>query len=240
MGQDVPHAIATSASGWFQLSPDHSEILFLQRREGNIADREYDVTIVDVVSLEQYRITDNGVNYAPIWSPSGNQVAFVRETENEYEIIVKATSLESDEGSVYRSEGFISSISWSSNGDYIAFVQCLTEYECDVFLLNTTSDKITNVTNDFTASVLEIAWSPDSSELAFIAYVNDDLKNTDIYVMDIETSQITPFGFGLAEYKHIEWSANGEVIAFASDLDGDWDIYLITLDTMKSLNPCVP
>ena len=234
MKQNIPRPIATTTNGWFRLSPDRSELLLLQLREGNIA--EYDIAIVDVASLEQHRITNSGANYAPIWSPSGNQIAFIRETETEYEIVVKAILLEADEVSVYQSEGFISSISWSSDGDNIAFIQCLTDNECDAFLLDTTSNRITNITHNLAASVLEIAWSPDSSELAFTAYSNDDLKNTNMYVADIETAQITSFNLRTAEYKHMEWSPNGEVIAVASNLDGDWDIFLIILETMKSMN----
>jgi len=234
--EGTPRYIVSTTNSWFRLSPDLSKIVFLQLREGSIAGREYDVVIVDVDDLQQYKLTNHGLNYSPVWSPSGNQVAFIREDENEYKILVTDISLDSDETTLFSSDSYISNIAWSVSSNYIAFIHCSKRNECDLSLLNTESNEVENVTADFGYSVLDIAWLPDSGGLALIASEDNDISNANVYIIGIEELELTQLTFDGAEYRYMEWSSNGELVVFASNQDGDWDIYLLALESLQQFN----
>ena len=77
-------------------------------------------------------------------------------------------------------------------------------------------------------------WSPDGEK---IAYASTRDGNWEIYVLDVEQALHSDNGIVLQRLTNHEsddlspvWSPDGTQIAFASNRDGDWDIYVIGAD----------
>jgi len=77
-------------------------------------------------------------------------------------------------------------------------------------------------------------WSPDGEK---IAYASTRDGNWEIYVMDVEDALHSANGIVLQRLTNNEsddlspvWSPDGTQIAFASNRDGDWDIYVMDTD----------
>ncbi|MSP13123.1 MAG: DNRLRE domain-containing protein [Chloroflexi bacterium] len=74
------------------------------------------------------------------------------------------------------------------------------------------------------------AWSPDHTQVAF---VRRDFPTgpARLYVADANGGNVQPLtqNVGLANDQHPSWAPDGSRIAFASDREGTWQIYLITL-----------
>jgi len=77
-------------------------------------------------------------------------------------------------------------------------------------------------------------WSPDGEK---IAYASTRDGNWEIYVMDVEQALHAANGIILQRLTNHEsddlspvWSPDGTRIAFASERDGDWDIYVMDAD----------
>ncbi len=72
------------------------------------------------------------------------------------------------------------------------------------------------------------AWSPDGTRIAFGNQV--DAGSGDLYVLDVESGNVTPLvdraGFDWAP----AWSPDGSTIAFESDADGSFDIWSVRTD----------
>jgi len=69
----------------------------------------------------------------------------------------------------------------------------------------------------------EPAWSPDGTRLAFSAMPDGQL---DVYVLDMDTLQLTNLTGHPSADATPAWSPDGTQVVFASNRDGDFDLYL--------------
>ncbi len=126
----------------------------------------------------------------------------------------------------------------STDGSKVAFVS-YRDGNAEIYVLNISGNTLTRITND-TAADMDPAWSPDGSRLFFASYRDGDW---DIYVAASDGSNVVnltdsatddsndyndrwpDFGF------YDDGDGTGEsIIAFASDRDGDWEIYSMFSD----------
>ena len=77
------------------------------------------------------------------------------------------------------------------------------------------------------------AWSPDGRRIAFSA-IRDG--NADIWLIDVDGSNLRPLTHNSKEDQQPTWSPDGQHIAFTSDRDGNVDIWLMDMDGEEKRN----
>jgi len=117
---------------------------------------------------------------------------------------------------------------WSPDGTKIAFTGADISGNNDIYVMNTDGSGRTNLTNSSTGKVYNPAWSPDSKKIAF-------LRGSGIYVMnangtcEMHLTNLNDLTPGVDE-DVLDWSPDGEKIAFKSASSGNDEIYVINAD----------
>lgn len=119
---------------------------------------------------------------------------------------------------------------WSPDGSKIAFAR-QGDVGLDLFVMNADGGNVQRLTANG-ANNHYPSWSPDGRQIAFAADAQPG--DTDIFVIDVDFSD--PANVGVSEARNITqtdalddypaWSPFGTQIAFASNRDGLWNIYL--------------
>jgi len=81
----------------------------------------------------------------------------------------------------------------------------------------------------------DVALSPDGNQ---IAYSEDDANNdaiSQIFIMNIDGTNVTQLTFHDSRNISPSWSPDGRKLAYQSNRTGDWQIYLLDLETMESI-----
>ncbi|NPV06953.1 MAG: hypothetical protein HPY83_03185 [Anaerolineae bacterium] len=126
---------------------------------------------------------------------------------------------------------------WSPDGSTVAFVSNRDgpADDFDIFIKRVGETALVNLTSDQDGDQLYPIWSPDG---AHILYQNVLGTTRQVYVMDADGSNRHPL-LPAGDYRDFAWSSDGSTIAFATDRDGDWDVYTIAasaLDLSSSTN----
>jgi TolB protein len=128
---------------------------------------------------------------------------------------------------------------WSPDGKTIAFVdasgcEAPSSTPCFSAILTMNADgsgvkKLTSVAGS--AWLVAPAWSPDGHRVSFTAaFIHDDFEaETRIYVVNSDGTGLTYFDMPGRNTNAI-WSPDGQKIAFSSDRDGNYEIYVMNAD----------
>ena len=195
------------------------------------------------------------LNSALSWSPDSTRIAYVSNLNGQYQAHVMNSDGTDQvslgvEGclSYAAAEGYEphwpsedTGIDWSPDGSMLV-LSCLDSN----FRLVDPSGKLLAQFYGCSDRVSAPAWAPDGTRIAFACGI--DRKN-DIYAIDISDDEATRFNIGdrrephpsLSPYAtHIvyeerddiqpAWSPDGTKMAFASNRDGDYEIYVLDLE----------
>jgi Tol biopolymer transport system component len=209
-------------------SPGGKKIAFASYRDGTQGAQIY---VMNADGSGQTRLTyfGTGGSYDPTWSPGGTKIAFTRDhfpadfhsgisvvNADGSNPIELTNTLSSHDGAP----------AWSPNGQKIAFARRGSR-DADIYLMSADGSAQTRLTDGF-HDVFGSTWSPDGTQIAFEAGVDDALA--DIYVIGAD-------GVGLAQLTDTghaydpAWSPDGKKIAFDGLGDGAHDgIYVMSAD----------
>ena len=129
----------------------------------------------------------------------------------------------------------------SPQGDRIAFISNRSDY-FDVFLMDATDGRIMEkLVSGQTTSDLEelhlltpgITWSPDGKKIALAAKSGPEDA---VVIIDVEEGDTEKLTFGLKGIFSVDWSSQGDRLAFVGNTDRQSDIYIYSLTSKQLTN----
>jgi Tol biopolymer transport system component len=193
------------------------------------------------------RLTNNlAIDQFPAVSPKGDKIAFLSDRSGDWEIWVMGTKDEDDDGngdpltqitnSASITWEFLYAISWSPNGEELAFMNTPDGNNREIYKMNKDGSGQTNLTNDpaFDAGPDFSPVLPDgTTKIAFTSNrtdPDDGTTDNEIYVMNADGTNVTQLTHNTASDSMPEFSPDGREIAFQSTRDGNLEIYKMNAD----------
>jgi Tol biopolymer transport system component len=146
-----------------------------------------------------------GANFDPSLSPDAADVAFLHSPRDDgrYDLWVGSTTISNAEQVTTTRD--VSSVAWSPDGDWIAYVRGWSEdtSEGEIFLVRPNGDDETRLTTGDSPT-----WAPDSSRLAFF-------HSGGIWTIAADGSDLQ---MRVANGESPAWSRDGKMIAFTREV----------------------
>lgn len=180
------------------------------------------------------RITSDGSDFFPVWSPDGTQLAFMSDRTGRTEIYVAAADGSDVRAvSVGRPGGPRGNPTWSPDGRAIAFDTAI-DGKSEIVRLSLGDGAWTVLTAGLAGEHWYPSWSPDGQEIAFGTFLGTGATMTHrLSVLRLADNVVghltppTPPGSGKFDY-HQTWAPDGSRLVYASNRSGVWRLHVIT------------
>ncbi len=179
------------------------------------------------------------IESAGAWSPDSKKFAFSIFSKGRNKLLIIDVATGQTNTQSLKDIGEFSNLSWSPNGEDIAFTG-LKEGQSDLYLYNLNTKKVTQLTND-KYSDYQPSFSSDGRHIVFSTdrqTFNDAIKGVNITfnlaILDLSSKSITNINvFNGANNLNPEFSSNNQQIYFLSNRDGFRNLYRYTINGGK-------
>ncbi len=228
-GEPVRLTPPTCEAGFPIVSPDGRRVAFTAKvyRDGRV---DFDIYIVGSDGRELRKVTDSPSRWdmLPSWSPDGASVVFMAvDADGEsgesaiYRVEVDGTGLRPLAGGSF----WNTQPAWSPTGERIAFAS--RRYGAmEIYSVSPAGDDLRPLTS-LGGSSEQPRWSPDGEFIAFISFPTPSAMASEVWLVDAAGGRpraVTPDV--PAVYMDLSWSPDGSRLAFASDREGAFAIYV--------------
>ena len=195
-------------------------------------DYTLDVRSLSSASNIATNLTQNASDdWAPVWSPDGQHIAFASSREGNTEVYVMAADGTDPTNLTQNADTDGWNIVWSPNGQRIAFTSN-REGNTEVYVMAADGTDPTNLTQNAGDDWAPV-WSPDGQRLAF---ASNREGNTEVYVMAADGTDPTNLTQSAGDDWAPVWPPDGQHIAFASNRDGNAEVYVMAADGTNPTN----
>lgn len=229
-----------------ELSPHGDKIAYLSDRSGF-----FDIYLVSSIDGSQISRLVGGQKSGKLeelhwlrpgitWHPEGKRIAFAAKSREQDVLHIVDVSQSKIVKSLKFDLDGVYSPDWSPGGDEIAFVGTRNGFS-DIYVYDFDTKDLRKLTHDI-FSDLGPRWSPDGEKIIFVSdrtdhiipsTIPDDLRiqnvsysQFDIYLVEAKTGRISRITETPASEKSPVWSPDGSKIAFVSDRNGVFNIYV--------------
>ncbi len=159
---------------------------------------------------------------SPVWSPSGNNLAFVSKRDGNREIYVMDRSGQNPKNITNHPDDDWTP-AWSPDGSHIAF-SSNRDGAWQIFIANADGSNLQQITSGNSSNISPV-WSPDGKTLAFSSKRDG---NWEIYTMRANGTDQQRLTRNEVNDLAPLWSPDGSLIAYETNLDGDVEVYVMT------------
>jgi Tol biopolymer transport system component len=212
-------------------SPDGMQLVFVvesyQDAQPATKGGDFDLYEIAADGSGLTRLTTDGQNFQPSWSPDGTHIAYSHATAQGAQDIWVANADGSHPVQLTQERGSALDLSpsWSPDGSEILFVSNRTN-NTQIYAMNADGTGMAQLTED-AAFHANPVYSPGGTQIAFAS----DIGTPGLYVMDANGSDVRQLTHDLQPGPlSLTWSPDGRWIAYTSSPEGNGNIALYVLD----------
>lgn len=191
-------------------------------------DDDRNVYLVDMCSGEERQITDDGISWMPIWSPTGDAIALQRTVNFSDQIYVHEIN-QAEPGEVIVSGNIVNARypAWSPDGEQISFSgESKVGQDFQLYLVRRNGSGLHQFVSSL-GSVTYSAWSPDGTKIAFVSHQSESTHSISIVNSDGSDLIDVPVDAYLQDY--LTWHPSSSQLAFISG----YQIYFLSLEDLE-------
>ena len=195
-------------------------------------DYTLDVRSLSSASNIATNLTQNASDdWAPVWSPDGQRLAFASSRDGNTEVYVMAADGTNPTNLTQNADTDGWNLVWSPDGQRLAFTS-ERDGNTEVYVMDADGTDPTNLTQSAGDDWAPV-WSPDGQ---YIAFTSNRDGNTEVYVMDADGTNPTNLTQSAGDDWAPVWSPDGQRLAFASNRDGNAEVYVMAADGTDPTN----
>jgi len=205
-GNVKPLAMPAQIYGAFRLSPDGKRLAIV------VEELRSNVYIYDIARGTGTRLTLEGNNYYPLWTPDGERVVFCcrREGEEEWNLLLAPADSSNKAELLYSGPFKIGPYSWSPDGKLLALYSA--SGDLDIWVLSLEGPRELDLILGTEFKDVFPAFSPDGR---WIAYMSDRDGRSQVYVRPYPAmDRVWQISYDLGEEPI--WSPNGDELFYRS------------------------
>jgi Tol biopolymer transport system component len=210
-------------------SPDGTRVVFMNNYDG-----DYEICVMNADGTGVKQLTTNSaVDAYPSWSPDSSTIAFTSNRDGDFDVYVMSADGSGQTNITSDDKWDDDFPRWSPDGRFIAIET--DRYGGVSAELITSDGKVQATIGSVAYASFFDSWSPDGKSVLVDSNSGGDF---DIYRYDLYAGG--PLQWSLMQSKSVSddsaaegsaiWSPDGKQIAFSSNRDGDFEIYVMNID----------